>query len=236
MSIAEDEGVPASGTIRIGHNAASAILNTVIQHDSDAVVLGWKGRRTQRRDVVLGTNVDRIVKEADCDVFVEKFGLRASGEVDSVLLPIAGGPHATLAVETAGAIAARTGATVHAVYVVPSDATDEERTQATTMLATATEALSSPVETRVLTNDDVVTALVDESANHDLTVIGATREGVFQKFIFGTIPETVAERAPATVIMTKRALDVGDRLQQSVTKLGERASGRVDPLEGPAEP
>ncbi len=236
MSIAEDEGVPVSGTIRIGHNAASAILNTAIQHDSDAVVLGWKGRRTQRRDVVLGTNVDRIVREADCDVFVEKFGMRADGEVDSVLLPIAGGPHATLAVETAGAIAARTGATVRAVYVIPSDATDEERRQATAMLTTATELLSSPVETRALTNDDVVSALVDESANHDLTVIGATREGVFQKFIFGTIPETVAERAPATVIMTKRSLDVGDRLKQSVTKLGERATGRVDPLEGGAEP
>ncbi|AUV82261.1 hypothetical protein C2R22_11910 [Salinigranum rubrum] len=59
---------------------------------------------------------------------------------------------------------------------------------------------------------------------------------MFQTFTSGTIPETVAERASATAIVTKRALDVGDRLQQSVTKLGERATGRVDPLKGPTVP
>jgi amino acid transporter len=232
MSIADEEGIPVSGTIRIGHNAASAILNTIIQHDSDAVVVGWKGRRTQRRDVVLGTNVDRIVAEAPCDVYVEKFGMRADGEVDSILLPTSGGPHAALAVETAEAVARRTGATIHAVYVLSPDADDEGRQQGQSMLSTATESIDDvPVETTLLEGDDVVSALVDESANHDLTIIGATREGVFQKFLFGTIPETVAERAQTTVIMTKRSLPVGERLQQSVTKLQERATGYTDPLE-----
>ena len=237
MSLARDEGVPVSGTVRIGHNAASAILNTIIQHDSDAVLLGWKGRRTHRRDVVLGTNVDRIVAEAGCDVYVEKFGMRADGTVDSILLPTAGGPHAALAVETAAAIARRTGATVHAAYVIPPDADQDVRDQGTELLAVATEFIDDvAVETRLLENDNVVRALVDESANHDLTIIGATREGVFQKFLFGTIPETVAERARGTVIMTKRSLAVGERLQQSVTKLQERATGHVDPLEVEEEP
>jgi hypothetical protein len=36
--------------------------------------------------------------------------------------------------------------------------------------------------------------------------------------------------------MTKRSLAVGERLQQSVTKLQERATGHVDPLEVEEEP
>ena len=232
MSIAEAEGVPVSGTIRIGHNPASAILNTVIQHDSDAVLVGWKGRRTQRRDVVLGTNVDRVVREADCDVYVEKFGMRPDEEVDSIFLPTSGGPHAALAVGTAAAIARRTGATMHAAYVLSPDASAETREQGESLLATAAESVDDvTVETTLLENDDVVTALVDESANHDLTVIGATREGMFQKFVFGTIPETVAERVGTTVIMTKRSLDVTRRLRQSAKKFQERATGYTDPLE-----
>ncbi|WP_255197099.1 universal stress protein [Halorarius litoreus] len=225
-------GVPVSGTIRIGHNAAAAILNTIIQHDSDAVVVGWKGRRTHRRDAVLGSNVDRIVTEAGGDVFVEKIGMDADGVVDPILLPTAGGPHAALAIETAAAIAGETGATLHPVYVRAPGASEEAREYAQEMLDTARDSVPGvDCETILLEDDDVVGALVAESANHDLTIIGATREGVFQKFLFGTIPETVAERAGSTVIMTKRSLDVGTRLQQSVDKLQERATGRVNPLE-----
>ncbi|MDZ7702354.1 MAG: amino acid permease [Halobacteriales archaeon] len=232
MALAEERDIPVSGTIRIGHNAADAILNTITQHDSDAVIVGWKGRQSKRRDVVLGTNLDRVVREADCDVFVEKFGMGADGEVDSILVPVAGGPHAKLAVEAAGAIARHTGATVHAVYVIDPGASAELRQQGESMLADRTASLGDvTVDTRLLESDDVVSALVEESIRHDLTILGATREGVIQKLVFGTIPETVAERAPTTVIMTKRNLDVRTRLQISMDKLRERVRGTPDPLE-----
>ncbi|ELZ19670.1 UspA domain-containing protein [Halosimplex carlsbadense 2-9-1] len=232
MDLAEERDVPVSGTIRIGHNAADAILNTITQHDSDAVIVGWKGRRSKRRDVVLGTNVDRVVQEADCDVFVEKIGMDADGVVDSILVPVAGGPHAELAIETAGAIARHTGATIHAIYVIDPDPSAETRQRDDSMLADRTATLEdATVETTLLESADVVGALVEESADHDLTIIGATREGVIQKFVFGTIPETVAERAPTTVIMTKRELDVKTRLQESLDKLRERVRGSPNAIE-----
>jgi hypothetical protein len=51
--------------------------------------------------------------------------------------------------------------------------------------------------------DDVVTGIVDESAHHDLVVIGATAERLFGQVLFGTISERVALRAPVTVMMVK---------------------------------
>ncbi|MBB6646928.1 amino acid permease [Halobellus ruber] len=233
MSIAEDADVPVSGTIRIGHHAANAIINTVAQHDSDAVIVGWGGDRSKDSEAVLGSVVDRVVTKADCDVYVERIGMDADGTLDSILLPTAGGPHAELAAESAAALARGTGATVTAAYVINPDASEGAYDQARSLLATAGETFEGggAFETKLLESDDIVAALVEESANHDLTVVGATREGVFQRFLFGTIPEMVATRAANTVIMTKRNLDVRSRLQQSVDKFRERATGRSRTME-----
>ncbi|MFB6361324.1 MAG: universal stress protein, partial [Halobacteriales archaeon] len=233
MEIAEEADVPVSGTIRIGHHAADAIVNTVAQHDSDAVIVGWGGDRSKDSDAVLGSVVDRVVTEADCDVYVERIGIDADGTLDSIFLPTAGGPHAELAADTAASLARGTGATVTSAYVIHPDASETAYEQARSLLATAGEAFESggAFETKLLEKDDVVTALVEESADHDLTIVGATREGAFQRFLFGTIPEMVATRAANTVIMTKRNLDVRSRLQQSIDKLRERATGRSNTME-----
>ncbi|MFC7197854.1 hypothetical protein ACFQL4_29740 [Halosimplex aquaticum] len=77
----------------------------------------------------------------------------------------------------------------------------------------------------------MVATLVEASADHDLTIIGATREGAFQRFLFGTIPETVAMRASNTVIMAKRNPDVRSRLQQSIDILRERLTGQSNTME-----
>ena len=156
----------------------------------------------------------------------------ADGSVDSILVPIAGGPHAGLAIETAGAFARETKATIHAVYVIDPDASEETRQIAESMLADRTASVQDVgVEMSLLESDDVVSALVEESTHHDRTIIGATREGIVQKFVFGSIPETIAERAPTTVIMAKRDLDVGTRLQQSLDKLRTRLTGTSDVME-----
>jgi hypothetical protein len=55
----------------------------------------------------------------------------------------------------------------------------------------------------VVPADDVVEGIVHEAANHDLVVIGATAERLFEQVLFGTIPERVALRAPVTVMMAK---------------------------------
>jgi amino acid transporter len=233
MDIAEDADVPVSGTIRIGHHAAEAIINTVAQHGSDAVLVGWGGDRSKDSEAVLGSVVDRVVSEADCDVYVERIGMEADGTLDSILLPTAGGPHAELAAETAAALARGTGATVTSAYVIDPDASETEYEQARSLLATAGEAFDTGggFETKLLEGDDIVQTLVEESAEHDLTIIGATREGAFQRFLFGTIPETVATRAANTVIMVKRNLDVRSRLRQLFDKLRERATGRSNTME-----
>jgi APA family basic amino acid/polyamine antiporter len=204
--------VPVSGTIRISHQIDRAILNTVEQYNSDALLMGWGGWRARRREVVLGSIVDTVVTEADCDVLVERIDPETATTVESILLPTAGGPHAELAGEVARAITRSTGAHVELLRVV---APDDDRDDAE---ETVEDALADfediDVEATVVENGDVVDAITERSADHDLTIIGATREGLFQRIIFGAIPERVGEAAESTVILTKRNLDITSRLRR----------------------
>jgi len=212
MQVAEDADVPVNGTVRIGHDVAQAILNTIEQQGSDAVLVGWRGR-SRRRDFVLGSNLDTIVTDADCDVLVEKVGPAA--DVEEIFLPTAGGPHADLAAEVARAIARSESAAVHVSHVVSPNADEAEREDAEARIADTMDVLDDvDAESRLVEGTDVADAIVAEAGEYDLTVIGATRESLLQQLTFGAIPEEVGRRVETTVIMTKRNLGITSRLQR----------------------
>ena len=211
MGIAEAEDVPVSGTIRISHDVAQAILNTIEQYDSEGVLMGWKGEpNRQRRDIVLGSNIDRIAQEADADVLVERIGPDATGEAETVLLPTAGGEHAAFAAEIASAITDSDQSQIDIVHVVNPDADESERETAQELMESAESHIADAgtVTTQIIESEDVVDTIVEESEGYDMTLIGATREGVFSRFVFGSIPERIARDARSTVLMTKRNLGV----------------------------
>lgn len=60
----------------------------------------------------------------------------------------------------------------------------------------------------------MVEALVERTDENDLTLIGATREGLFQQLIFGVIPEQIGERSENTVIMANRHRGVTSRMKR----------------------
>jgi amino acid transporter/nucleotide-binding universal stress UspA family protein len=223
MTVADEAGVPVSGTVRLTHDPSDAIVNTVEQYDADAVLLGWGGDRSRRRDVVVGSTVDDVTSEVDADVFVEKVGdvdESEDGTVDSILLPWADSTHAELAAETAATVARSTGAEVDVVRVVGPDA-DREAERA--LLAEAEAVLADQeagdgtdldVRSRLVEGDDVEETLVDEAAGHDLTAIGASREGVLQRLVFGATPEAVADRIDHTAVMCRRNVSVPSRLRR----------------------
>nr|WP_276276966.1 hypothetical protein [Halomicroarcula sp. SYNS111] len=60
---------------------------------------------------------------------------------------------------------------------------------------------------------------VEASADHDLTIIGATREGLLQQIVFGTIPDTVGRNAEGTVIMAKRNLGITSSIRRLFSRV-----------------
>lgn len=202
VEMTRGRGVPVTGEVRVGSNPGKSILRAARDHDVDAVLLGWRDR--PRTDVRLGHTVDRVVQRAPCDVLVERIGAEANG-VESVLVPTTGSVHARYAATVAGAIARANDARVEVIHVVDPDA-DADRAP-DVLASTAADVEGVPVETCVLERDDVADAIVDRSADHDVTVLGASRESLLAQLAFGAVPEAVGRRARCTVIMAKR--DVG---------------------------
>lgn len=127
-----DLAVDVSGRVVVDQSVSQGVLATAGEIDADGILIGWSDG-TRRSDAVLGTNVDAIVERAPQDVYVERIGTTADG-VDRVLVPVAGGPHATLAAEAGYAIAAANDSTLTLLSVAAegADRTDaRERIEAT---------------------------------------------------------------------------------------------------------
>lgn len=98
------------------------------------------------------------------------------------------------------------------------DADEQTRTNAKEALeATASTLTDVSSKTRLANGEDVAETIVDESSEYDLTVIGATRKGLLQKFLFGAVPEQVGQNAVGTVIMAKRNLGISSYLRRLVS-------------------
>lgn len=83
-----DAGVAVESRIRYARDVATGIVGAVDAYDADGLLVGWRGR-PRRRDVILGSFLDRILAEAPCDVFVKRIRT-PSRDIDSVLVPVAG--------------------------------------------------------------------------------------------------------------------------------------------------
>lgn len=201
--LAEGAEVPIRRHLLVGSDVSEAILTAQRESDADAILLGWQDRASPS-DIVLGATVDRVVGRAPCDVYVERVGTTADG-VDRVLLPTVGGPHLEPATELVEAVALANDADVTVVSYVDHDADEAERGAAADHVARAASMLSAvDTGTVVEATDDVAGSIVGLAADHDLVVLGATRERTLLRPVVGSVAETVAREAAPPVVIAKR--------------------------------
>ncbi|MDG5819823.1 universal stress protein, partial [Natronococcus sp. A-GB7] len=79
----ESRGIPVDRRIRMARGVATGIVGAVDKYDVDAVLLGWRGR-PPRRDIVLGSHLDKVLRDASCDVLVKRIKT-PTDDVESVL-------------------------------------------------------------------------------------------------------------------------------------------------------
>lgn len=214
--------VPVSGEVVVGRSVSGAIVETANAVDADALLVGWTGP-TRRTDAVLGSSVDALLERAPVDVYVERIGATADG-VERVLVPVAGGHHATLAARAGYAIATANGADLTLLSVAGDGVDRETAREGADDALDGVERIESPrpttrddgpgtdgpeidgitVETVVRAADDVADAIVTAAGDHDVVVMGATRGGPLRARLVGSIPRTVTERTDRTVLLARR--------------------------------
>jgi nucleotide-binding universal stress UspA family protein len=195
----EREVVPA-------RSAARGLLTAVRDTDAAGLVVGWSGP-TSRADAVFGSTTDALVERVPCDLYVERVGREADG-VDSVLLPVAGGPHVAAAARAAAAIAHRNDASV-VVLSVGAGPSAESNAREGLAAVRDVPGVDPAVEARTRNAADVTGAVVDAAAGHDVVVFGATRQGRLRRRLAGSVPRRVVDRSDATVILARDGDAVG---------------------------
>lgn len=245
--MASRSGVPTFPITRLARSVPEGILDTADEERCDLILMSWP-IRSARQDVRMGRVLDPVVRQAPCDVAVvaihpdrlkDEVGplmppLEEGGEdkeavegkpllqMNRILVPTAGGPHAPLATRLALLLARQYGATTETVYVASPEATAEDlatgqayieqtltamRAQMKDM-AEAIEGFEEveniPIESRVVTAESVVEGIAQAGGESDLVFIGASDESLIDQVLFGTLPEQVAWACSSPVVMVKR--------------------------------
>lgn len=206
----------------VSHDTGDAILDVVEDEQADHVVLGWRGSRTTREHV-LGSTLDPVVERASCETTL--VNLAAEDEHDrigDVVALVGEGPNAPVAARRAAEFAA-VGADASLTLLNIQTHDDEEtppgeRGEAVVERAAAELPGAVDFETEVVVGDDVESTALDAVEAFDTVCVGATRQGAVSQTLFGSLPETLGERASGTVVMAQGSSATPQSVREAIVE------------------
>jgi CIC family chloride channel protein len=90
--------IPLHTEIRVAHDAAQAILETINERHIDLILMGWKGN-TSTPGRIFGNVVDTIIRQAACDVVLVKLGHSQESIVNGQLSKVIPTQHSKLSTQ-----------------------------------------------------------------------------------------------------------------------------------------
>ncbi|ARV59142.1 chloride channel protein [Nostocales cyanobacterium HT-58-2] len=195
--------IPVHTQIRVAHNVAQAILESVKERHIDLVLMGWKGNiSTPGR--FFSRVVDTVIRQAACDVVLAKLDNKPT--FNRWLLPMAGGPNSRQAIQLLPALTSLSTSPQITLCQVfqPTEAMPD-----TTLLEKSLHFLECRVNGKVLAtpvqSNSVAEAVLEcaEQDNSDVIILGASRESLLKQVMQGNIPEKISRKSHCTVIMVR---------------------------------
>lgn len=203
MAQAKEEGFAIQTMTRVAHSVAEGILDTAREENVDVIFLGWRGY-TRSVGASMGPIIDAVIRNAPCEVTVVKG--EEWRDAREILVPTAGGPHAPIAARLAMTLSETYDSQVTALYVQLGRATPQQMEENRRRITQTLNGLAfrRPPEQKVVVADSVVEGIVREAEKYDLVLLGASEEGLFDQFVFGSIPQQIAARVPKTALIVRR--------------------------------
>ncbi|MBD2194808.1 MULTISPECIES: chloride channel protein [Calothrix] len=216
--------IPLHTQIRVAHDVAQAILETISERHIDLILMGWKGN-TSTPGRIFGTVVDTIIRQATCDVVLVKLGNGQQSTVNSQqstvnnqysfnrwLVPMAGGPNARIAIKLLPALVTLGNdpqIRLTRVFTPSELAPDMTVLEQAIRQLIRRRKLSSTVVASPVKADSVSQGVINlvKTEGYDVVVLGASREGLLQQAIQGNIPEAIASGVESTVILVRGAVN-----------------------------
>ncbi len=202
---AEKAGVETRILAGRSRSPARTVRETVRRSNVELVILGWKGQDSPKAKKPRGL-LASLLSDPPCNVAVARLN-RGKSRFKRILLPTAGGPNARLAADIAYALASEAGGRVDVLYVLRPGADRAQRLLAEETIAHTAGPLAQTPEFSPLVVEapSPLEGILTEAESRDLVLIGASREGVITRVLFGEIPLKVVRESTTPVVIVKQA-------------------------------
>jgi chloride channel protein, CIC family len=224
--------IPVHTQIRVAHDPASTILETIKERHIDLLCMGWQGK-TSTPGRIFGNTVDTAIRQAPCPVVLIKLGkklqnisqlsvtnefLTPHSGVESLfrltnlnrwLVPIAGGPNMQYALQLLPALTSFSrNPEIYLCQFFDPHQTQPDLDNLNTAANFVREHLGIPTTIMPLYSDAIAATAIDLAAEKqcDAIILGASREGLLHQTIQGNIPEAIASGSDCTVIVVRATI------------------------------
>ena len=208
-------GVTATPSLVDGPSVTEAIRGAMRAHDCNIVLMGWYS--DVDRDSVMASENRNLTKVLDVDMLIYK---ERSAELPArILVPTGGGSHSLVGIQVADDLARAWGASMQIVRVArdrelrsrrPLLERHCEQVREDTELQLQLMNVDAPIE--VIPSADIIQPVVDRSKASDLLVLGASNDWRQEDYLAGSIPDEIAARVPASVLMVRSRATHNPRL------------------------
>lgn len=197
------DGLSINHVVLAGHGRDAIIQNMIDTFDISTLITEDHPRSGIQSLLGFEATDEAAVSESCDTVIVSR--IEHLEAIDSILVPVARGPHSGFAIDVGLALARQNEATLELLHVY-SDDDNVGLSDGKEVLETASDRLNGygPVEQTLLEADDIPDTIIDHAQPADITVFGAPRERKLRQFMLGTISEAVSEEAEGTVLIAHK--------------------------------
>jgi len=189
--------------VSVSYDVAGQILDQTRHDAANLLVLGWKGTR-RRGGTILGRNLDRVVRNAPCDVAIVKTK-RLSKNIETILLVVGGYFETRKALLLALPIAREYSAKVEILSVITEDAQVELVRGNAERLARMCDRMKVESEIKYIHSKSFVNAVLEHAKKCDILVMGAGPQSAFERTMFGAAYDRIIRSVDVPVLVLKTA-------------------------------
>jgi nucleotide-binding universal stress UspA family protein len=191
-----------AGLIRIGRSPAKCVVDTVNERNVEMLIMGWTGPKRRplgMRHFTFGTDIDSVIRQADCDTLVLKGSVPQ--KCRRIVVPIAQPKQGRFAVMIARELLAD-GGTVEAVRIASAEDDCDEVRETLRDDLSGGEGLPGDVRAEAIRADGIVSGILKAASGADLLVLGAADTGLSRR-AFTQLHYRVAERWPGPLLLVR---------------------------------
>ena len=206
--------IPLHTRICVATDTVETILSTITQEHINLVVMGWKGKKPSS-DRIFGSIVDPLIEKAPCELLLVKLGPKPyslpynHSRIGKWLIPTAGGTNVQRAMKLIPALAdlySRSFAPeIQLCQVCSPHKYPPNVARLTKIAKLMSDKTNLPVVSLPIADSsapEAIARLVTKE-QHDLVILGASKEGLIKQAIYGNIPEAIAHKVDCTVMIIR---------------------------------